>query len=144
MAAEENKALVRGAVGALNEGDLDAYIGSYDEDVVLHGYPPGLAPGIEGARQFYTGLATAFPDVEVEIGDLVAEGDKVTVRFTLRGTHQGEFAGVPATGNRVAVGGLTILRFADGKIAERWQALDELGLMQQLGAIPVPEEVEAS
>lgn len=143
MAAEENKTLVRGAVGVLNEGDLDAYIGGYDEDVLLHGYPPGLAPGIEGARQFYTGLATAFPDVEVEIGDLVAEGDKVTVRFTLRGTHQGEFAGVPATGNPVAVGGLTILRFADGKIAERWQVLDELGLMQQLGAIPAPETASA-
>lgn len=139
MSAEENKALVQGAVEILGKGDLDGYIDSYDEGVALHGYPPGLAPGIEGARQFYTGMVAAFPDIKVEIEDMVAEGEKVVARFTLRATHQGEFMGVHATGNRVAVGGITILRFAGGKIAERWQALDELGLMQQLGAIPAPE-----
>ena len=73
--------------------------------------------------------------------DMIAEGDKVAVRFTLRGTHGGDLMGIPPTGKPVAVTGIDINRIADGKIAERWANFDALGLMQQLGVIPTPEQV---
>ena len=79
---------------------------------------------------------TAFPDLELTTEDIVAEGDKVAIRNTWRGTHQGSFHGLPPTGKRVAFTGTDIIRFVDGRIAEQWADLDALGLMQQLGAFP--------
>lgn len=143
MSAEENKTISRRAVENINRGDLDAYLQLYDESVVLHGYPPQIPPNFEGATMFYGALLGGLPDAQVIIEDLLAEGDEVAVRFTLRGTHQGELMGVPATGKQLAMAGTAILRFANGKCVERWQNADDLGLMQQLGAIPAPEAAGA-
>jgi predicted ester cyclase len=79
---------------------------------------------------------TAFPDMHYTVEDLIAEGDKVVCRWTVRATHQGEFMGVPATGKVVTWTGISITRFAGGKDVEDWESFDMLGLMQQLGAIP--------
>jgi predicted ester cyclase len=77
---------------------------------------------------------------------MIAEGDKVVTRFTMRGTHQGEFMGIAPTGRRVEMTGIDIIRFSDGKMVEHWGNTDDLGMMQQLGVIPEPgqEEVEPS
>jgi predicted ester cyclase len=81
-------------------------------------------------------LYTAFPDSHFMLEDLIAEGDKVVQRYTIRGTHRGNFMGVPATGKVVTFTGIVISRFAGGKFVEEWDNQDVLGLMQQLGAIP--------
>jgi predicted ester cyclase len=80
----------------------------------------------------------AFPDLRFTAEDIIAEGDKVAARYTMRGTHQGEFMGVAPTGNRIEVTGIDIVRFEGGKMVEHWANSDELGMMQQLGVIPAP------
>ena len=90
--------------------------------------------GIEGFKAARRRRNGAFPDWHVVIDDLIAEGDKVVVRATGRGTHSGEFMGIAPTGKRVSVTWIAIYRVANGKLAEHWQNIDDLGLMKQLGA----------
>lgn len=123
-----------------NQGDLEGYLTTlYDRNVVLHFLPPGLPQGHEGARLFYSGFLAGFPDVQLYFDDFVSEGDRLAVRYHLEMTHQGEFQGIPPTGRRVALTGLTIMRFADGKVIARWSESDFLGVLQQLGVMPTPE-----
>ena len=135
MAASQNIAALHRAVDCFNARDLDGYMELYDEDVVLHGYPPGVE-GKEGARAFYTGFQNALPDAHLEVHQVVADEDTLAARYTVGGTHEDELLGVPATGRRVSVDGQTFLHMADGRIVERWQSMDALGLLTQLGAIP--------
>ena len=81
-------------------------------------------------------VRSAFPDMQATIEDMIAEGDKVAVRYTGTGTHKGELMGIPATGKQIAVTGIEIIRIAGGKMVERWEAFDNLSFMQQLGVIP--------
>jgi steroid delta-isomerase-like uncharacterized protein len=90
----------------------------------------------EGHRQYSEAMIAAFPDIERSIEDLVAEGDKVVARWTARGTHTGDFQGLPPSGKVATSSGITIFRIADGRIVEEWSESDMLGLLQQLGAIP--------
>ena len=99
----------------------------------------GLPNGPEGSKQFVTAYRNAFPDVHFTIDDQIAEGDKVVTRWTAQGTHQGELAGLPATGKSSTVSGIVVDRLVNGKIAESWSIFDEFGMMQQLGVIPTPE-----
>jgi steroid delta-isomerase-like uncharacterized protein len=128
---------IRSAVERMNAGDLDGYMEVYADDVELHGYPPGVE-GREGARAFYTQFRAAFPDLNLEVFETVEEGDLTAVRYAFSGTHSAEFFGVPATGRQVRVDGQSIFRFSGGKIVTRWQSLDGLGLLMQLGALPSP------
>ncbi len=89
-------------------------------------------------RRFYEAFWAAFPDARLSIDDVVAEGDKLACRFSLRATHRGELMGIPASGKPVLLPGITILRFRDGKCVERWSQADFLGLLQQIGAVPPP------
>ena len=99
--------------------------------------PPGMASGLEGFKQFATMLVGAFPDLRITIEDLIEEGDKVVAQVTVRGTHRGLFMGqIAATGKRFEMPGVDIFRIAGGKIFERWNHRDLLGLMQQLGGVP--------
>jgi len=82
----------------------------------------------------------ASPKIRMRVQDLIAEADKVVDRWTQTMPHSGEFKGIPATGKQVTVTGINIVRIADGKIVELWHREDALGLLQQLGAIPVPEQ----
>jgi steroid delta-isomerase-like uncharacterized protein len=100
--------------------------------------PPGMPSGREGVKQLTATIRSAFPDFKATIDDMVAEGDKVVLRMTWRGTHQGEFMGVPPTGRNVSFGVIDIIRIAGGKFVEHWGQMDSMGLMQQLGAIPAP------
>ncbi len=144
MSAEENKALIRRIIEEIwNKGDLEAVDRYFAPDYVDHAPLPGQAPGAEGYKQAAAAMREAFPDLRLTLEDILAEGDKVAFRYTMEGTHQGDFMGMPPTGKPFSVGGMIIGRIAEGKGVERWANLDTLGLMQQLGAIPSPEQAQA-
>jgi steroid delta-isomerase-like uncharacterized protein len=139
--AEKNKVLERRAWEEVwNQGNLAAVDDIFATNYI--GHNPGMPPvsGTEGYKQFFTIYSTAFPDMHYAIEDMVAEGDKVATRWTMTGTHQGELMGIPPTGVRITVTGISMSRFADGKLAEGWNSYDILGMMQQLGVIPLPGE----
>lgn len=137
---EENKILVQTHVQRLNEGDVSGYMQMYDPGCVFHGYPPDVPPDPAGVGQFYAAMTDALPDAKVTAEDIVAEGDRVAVRYTLTGTHRGELMGAPATGNAVSAGGITVLRVSGGRVVERWNRLDDVALLTAIGALP-PAEV---
>jgi steroid delta-isomerase-like uncharacterized protein len=120
-------------VEAVNQGDLDAAATYLAADYVDDSDPPGTPPGSVSALQRWAMLRAAFSDARVTIDDMVAEGDTVAVRFTLRGTHTGELMGIPPTGRQVVVTGIDINHIVGGQIAERWANVDTLGMLQQLG-----------
>lgn len=134
MSIEENKALIRHAFELANQKNLDAFFKLFAPEYIAHS-PVGDLP-LEQAKQFETMFFTAFPDAISTIEDLVAEGDKVVVRVNWKGTHKGEFMGIAPTGNKIDMTNALIFRIAVGKLAENWATLDDLRLMQQLGAIP--------
>jgi steroid delta-isomerase-like uncharacterized protein len=132
----ENKAIVeRFYHEVVNDGNLAVADELMAHDFVEHTNPAGS--GITGFKQFVSGLAMAFPDLHITIEDMVAEGDKVVVRVTVRATHKGTFMGsIAATGKEVTFTGVDIFQISDGKIIGRWNQRDLLGLLQQLGAMP--------
>ncbi len=139
MSAEQNKAVMRRELEELftEGGNLDAADELYAPDYVGHAPPFGDVRGIEGAKQFAATYREAFPDLKTTIEDQIAEGDKIVTRWTARGTHRGETEDLgPATGNPMEITGISIYKFADGKIVESWDHFDALGQMQQLGLIP--------
>jgi steroid delta-isomerase-like uncharacterized protein len=145
MSAEDNKVTMRRLYEeVINTGDHDRaeeFIAPdmYDHDPSL---PENLRHGTEGFKYFFSMAREAFPDLQFTIEDMIAEGEKVVTRFTLRGTQEGEFLGMAPTGKRVEVTGIDITRFSDGKMVEHWANTDDLGMMQQLGAVPEPGEQE--
>jgi steroid delta-isomerase-like uncharacterized protein len=147
MSVEENKAVLRREVEELynHTGNLDVVEEIFSPDYVSHEPTSGEVRGIEGARQFAATFRKAFPDLENIIEDMVAEGDKVVMRFSGSGTHEGETTEAfgPPTGKRMEITGITIKRFADGKIVEAWTNFDALGMMQQLGVIVAPQQAGA-
>jgi steroid delta-isomerase-like uncharacterized protein len=108
----------------------------YAVHCVLH-TPDGALHGLTGATQLYTAYTTAFPDMRFTVEDVVAEGETVVIRYTFAGTHQGALRGIAATGKPVAVAGMVLLRFAEGKVVEQRGVWDSLSLMQQLGVVSV-------
>ena len=138
--SEENKALVRRFIEDLfNTGNLAVADEIIAQDSVNHDPNLGELPrGPEGTKQVVNLYRSAFPDTNLTVEEQLAEGEKVVTRWTGRGTHQGELMGVPPSGNRVEISGITINRISGGKIAESWSNYDALGMMQQIGAIPEP------
>lgn len=98
--------------------------------------PPTTLHGREEFKQLLSLYITAFPDARFTVEDEIAEGDKVTSRYTFRGTHQGELMGIPPTGKQVTVTGMIINRIVNGQSAEGWLNFDAVGMLQQLGALP--------
>lgn len=137
--AIDPKQLVRRAVEEIwNRGNYDALAQFVAPQIVIHSSGEDIH-GPDGIRQFYGGLRRAFPDLHFTIEDQLADGDRVATRWTAQGTHLGEFQGLAATGRTVHLTGIDIDRFVDGKVVECWPEANELGLLQQLGAIPEPE-----
>jgi steroid delta-isomerase-like uncharacterized protein len=128
MSTEQNKQHIRDWFEALNQGTaLDVIDDTYAANYVLHDPTlPEPVHGVEGIRQFMTMAVTAFPDARYTVEDLVAEGDKVLQRCSVRATHAGDFAGIPATGKQVAFSFMILSRLENGKLAEEWQMLDAL------------------
>ena len=146
MSVEQNKAVLRREVGELynHTGNLDAVEEIFAPEYVSHEPTSGEVRGIEGARQFAATFREAFPDLQNTIEDMVAEGDKVVMRFRGNGTHEGETEAFgPPTGKRMEITGITIKRLADGKIVEAWTNFDALGMMRQLGVMDAQQPAEA-
>lgn len=140
--SNQNKDLVRRGVELVWNGEnVSAVNEIVSGDFVVHASRPGNEiHGPDGTRQHFTTLRNAFPDLKFTIEDHIAEGDRVVTRWVARGTHKGEFQGIPPTGKQVTLSGIDIDRIAGGKIVECWMNLDELGLLQQLGVIEAPEQ----
>ncbi len=137
MSARADPDLIEAARQQFNAGDVQGYVETlYAPHALIHYWPPALPPGWEGAKLFYARFAAAFPDVALTFDDVIQEGDRVAIRYQVAMTQRGEFQGIPPTGKRVTMTGITILRFAEGKVVERWGESDFLGLLQQLGVIP--------
>jgi steroid delta-isomerase-like uncharacterized protein len=111
------------------------------QDVIYHGTSMEMN-GIEEYKQVYSSFLSAFHDTQVTFEDLIAEGDKVMSRITIRGTHKGELEGMPPTGKTFTSSFFTVFRLVDGKIVEEWEIFDELGMMMQLGMELKPKEAE--
>lgn len=120
-----------------NSSDLDAAHAAIDtlfaQDFGVSRTPPGITPNVSGTKKWKSAVLEAFPDYRSEIEDAFAEGDRVVIRWRSRGTHRGEFQGIAPTGREIVVTGITISRFADGKIAESWVGFDTQDLIRQLG-----------
>ena len=141
MSAKENKAIVQRFWGVWEE---ENFVDLIDEllapDYVNHSPGmPGQPTGPEGVKAVVSMFRSGMPDLRVTIEDMIAEGDKVAVRYTIEGTHEGELFGVPPTGQRLSIKSISVERVSDGKIIEHWRVTDSLDMMQQLGAIPTPE-----
>ena len=119
---------------AIVTGNLDELDEIVSPACVDHDPAPGQGPGAAGFKSFFSTLRTAFPDLTISVEHLVAHDDNVAMAYTLEGTQDGPFAGLPATGKRVKARGVQIARFEDGKVVERWGSSDELGILKQLGA----------
>ncbi len=136
MSTEENKALVRRAWEIVSPDNLDLIEEVYAPDLVWH-EPDQDIRGYDQAKQFVSTFFAAMPDINITVEDLIAEGEKVVSRYTIRGTHQGETEEFgPPTGRQMQLEGITIHRFEDGKIVEEWERYDNLSVMQQLGLAP--------
>jgi len=139
MSTEANKTSVRRFYDEVfnkkNRAAIDEFI---DPNQVDHAAPPGTPGGLAGAKQTIGMYLTAFPDLHFTVEDMIAEGDKLVARLTVRGTQQGAFMGIPPTGKHVTVSAIDISRMAGGKSVEHWIEMDTLGMMQQLGVIPAP------
>ena len=144
MSVEENKTIeLRFFEEVVNKGNLAVLDEIVAPDFVSHGGPPELPPGREGYKQFFATAHSAFPDFHSTLEDMIAEGDKVVERFTARGTHRGEWMGIPPTGKQMTVTGIGIHRISDGKIVEDWTSMDMLGALQQIGVVPPPGQAGA-
>ncbi len=128
----------RWAEEVINQGRLEVLDEILAPNIVDHDPAPDQGPGPEGFKSFFSAMRTAFPDIHVTGETMVAEGDKLAVAYRMEGTHEGELMGLAPTGRKVSIRGLQIARFVDGKAVERWGSSDQLGMLQQLGAIDMP------
>lgn len=127
----------------MGKGNLKAIDELVADDFVEHYAPdPRIPANKAGLHQMMGMFRTAFPDLQITIEDLIAKGDKVWVYTTTRGTNKGEFMGMPATGKKIEVKGIDILRFVNGKAVEHWGLNDDYSMMVQLGVIPPPGQEE--
>ena len=137
MATEENTELVRRYLNAFNDRDRDTLADVLAEDVVEHGTHDELH-GFEEIVKFLDAHFEAFPDYSGTTDAMIAEDDTVAIRYTVRGTHSGEYQDVEPTGHTVEWTGMGMYRIEDGGIAEIWLEEDRLGLLQQLEVLDPP------
>jgi steroid delta-isomerase-like uncharacterized protein len=144
MTAEENKASALRFAQIWGQAPLEL-IDELASPELTVSYPllPETVHGPGAFKQVILGIRSALPDVESEVHETIAEGDKVVTRWTIRGTQTGELNGIPPTGKYVTLSGITIFRIVDGKVVEESGQEDGLGLLQQLGVIPTPDAVPA-
>jgi steroid delta-isomerase-like uncharacterized protein len=133
--SEINKSIARKTMEALHQRDLDEVRANVASDARFYGWAPEVLDA-DGHKAFMSALFASFPDSSFIVDDVIADGDKVAVRHRLRGTHQADFQGIPATGRQVEVNGIVIFRIENGMVAEAWLNADIMGMMQQLGVVP--------
>ncbi len=138
MSNEQNKAMFRQMVDEVfNQGNFSVVDEVMADDFVEHEeLPPGVPKGREGLKVLMAQFREAFPDFKAVVEDLVAEGDRVVSRMVWAGTQKGEFMGIPPAGKSFSIEVIDIVRIEGGKIVEHWGIMDNMAMMQQLGAFP--------
>ena len=137
--SDANKAVVRRFVEEYQTGhDVAVAEELMADDFIDHSPFGPMSPDRDGVLALFGMLFAAFPDLRAEIHQQYADGDDVITRKTFRGTHRGDFLGIPPSGTEVAFDVIDIVRVRDGKMVEHWNVVDAMGLMTQLGAIPAP------
>ena len=140
MSTEENKALARRFYEEVfNQGYLDTIDKLLAPNIVAYPMPPGFPAGAEGVKQIIGMYLNAFPDIEMTVDELVAEGNSVACLSTMRGTHTGDLMGIAPTGKRIEAKGLDLFHFNDDKVTAVWHFEEELSMWQQLGVAPPME-----
>lgn len=133
MSIEENKEIVRRYQEAYNQQDYDALDEIVAQDVLTPNMISTMPRGLEGAKLVHQKTLLGMPDYRTTIEDLIAEGNRVVARVTITGTHTGDFYGIPATGKRINVSAIYIVRIANGKIVEHWGEENGVTVLRQLG-----------
>ncbi len=145
MSTEENKASMRRAIDeGWNQGNVAVFDELAVSNYVHHDPSSRDALTLEDFKQWVTETRNAFPDLHITTEDMIADEDKVVVRLTSRGTNTGDIVTpmhIPATGKQVTTTSMVIVQYAGGKAVEGWSQGDDLGVYQQLGIIPAPEQV---
>ncbi len=131
---EANKAFIRSYVKTWNRGDLEGLTEFWSPNLIHH--TRTHSHGYQDTQRIVGAIMAAFPDMQFQIDDILAEGDKVVTRMTWRGTHSGTYMGAPPTGKEITCTVLGIARLAEGKIVEHWGVTDELYMMQQMELLP--------
>ena len=144
--SEQNKVIVRRLFEELwNKGNLSVADQLFSPNYAHHDpSTPDFGRGPESERKRATLYRTAFPDLQLTIEDIIAEGETVMARWSCRGTHKGDLSGIAPTGKQVTISGVSIARFTRGKMVEGWVNWDALGLMQQLGVVPELAKTKAA
>jgi steroid delta-isomerase-like uncharacterized protein len=135
MARPENVEALKNAQIKFKARDLEGHLQLYSDAVLHHGFSSRIRPGIAGLRDHYTALLKGFPDMRVDVEDIIADDQKVAHRFTFYGTHRGEFSGRAPTMKMVVAGGVQIHLFQSGRCMEVWQILDTYRFLAQIGAV---------
>lgn len=143
MAEKDNLQHAKEAIAAINAHDIDSYLKHVDKSFVGESETMGVIHGHEGARQMFTTMFQAFPDLHYEVEEFIISGDQVVVRSELTGTHKGNFAGVPPTNKKVSWRGCTIVELKNGKAIRTRTYADNVSLLRQLGVLPMPKATTA-
>jgi steroid delta-isomerase-like uncharacterized protein len=135
--SDDAKAIVRRLTAEVfDKGDVAVVDELVAPDFVDHTAPPGTPPGPDGVRFVASMFQAAFSGWETEIHGMIAEGDTVAFWGTGSGIHSGTFMGIPATGKRISIPGMHIVKVRNGRVAEHWSYNDQMGTMRQLGIVP--------
>lgn len=135
MSEEASKKLMDGILEGWNNQDWEKLEEYHLDSWIDHTSPPGMND-LNALKGFFDLLTSAFPDLTLEIPKAIVDGNDVAYLYVLSGTHQGDFMGVPASGKKINIKGMTMLTMEEGKCAQAWGVLDMMSLMQQIGAIP--------
>jgi steroid delta-isomerase-like uncharacterized protein len=134
--ADYNAMAQRWFAQVMNQGNEDVIDEICAANFVDHDPLPGIGADREGLHEFVKQIRSAFPDLETQIDDTLVEGDEIAVRSTFRGTHEGDFMGIPATHKKVEVSNYDFVRFENDQAVEHWGTIDSAALMEQIGAAP--------
>ncbi|MBI4336853.1 MAG: ester cyclase [Chloroflexi bacterium] len=133
---DKAKAVLRKLADTFNKKDIKGFESVYSPNLVYHGTGELARATRRDFVEFVSAMMAAFPDAKVTPDDLTVEGDRVTYRMTVTGTHRGAFMGIPPTNKTITIRTIGIARVSGDQIVEEWENFDEMGLLQQLGAIP--------
>ena len=134
MSQQDNITATKRFGEAINGGNFDVFHEVMASTIIDRDPAPDQGPGPEGFIKFFSMFRAAFPNLNITVDHMVTDDDNVAIAYTVTGTHQGEFLGVPATGRQISIRGMQIARFQEGQIVERWGSSDQLGILQQIGA----------
>ena len=134
--SEENKAIMQQFIDGMNAQDASFVERFVAPNYVEHDPMPDQAPGAQGLQDMMQMFYAGFPDMKGTVNQIISEGDVVSVALTTTGTHNGDFMGIPATGKKISITEVHMVRIADGKMVEHWGLADGMTMMQQLGVMP--------